>query len=84
MTLGAIDRRADYGAAGMDRHSLLWRRPGRRNAERRSFAALMRKVEARRRKLGMSKRELAAKLGTTDVQLLVPLPADLFHLKVSP
>jgi DNA-binding transcriptional regulator YiaG len=46
-------------------HSLLWRAPGRRDQERKRFAALMRRVEARRRKLGLSKAELAAELGTT-------------------
>jgi DNA-binding transcriptional regulator YiaG len=40
--------------------------PGRRDQERNWFAALMRKVEALRLRLGMSKIELAAELGTTD------------------
>jgi transcriptional regulator with XRE-family HTH domain len=47
-------------------HSYLWRAPGRRNKERERFGALMRKVEARRLRLGMTKAELAAELGTTD------------------
>jgi transcriptional regulator with XRE-family HTH domain len=46
-------------------HSYLWRKPGRRDEERKRFAALMRRVEARRLKLGLSKSELAAELGTT-------------------
>jgi ribosome-binding protein aMBF1 (putative translation factor) len=47
-------------------HSYLWRKPARRDAQRKSFSALMRRVEARRLKLGPSKAELAAELGTTD------------------
>jgi len=39
------------------------RRPGRRDEERKQFAALMRKVEAVRIRYGMTKTELAAKLG---------------------
>jgi ribosome-binding protein aMBF1 (putative translation factor) len=46
-------------------HSYLWRKPGRRDAERKQFAALMRKVEALWLRLGMSKTELAAQLETT-------------------
>jgi ribosome-binding protein aMBF1 (putative translation factor) len=46
-----------------NRHSLLWRAPGRRSAERDKFRRLMRKVEATRVRDGMSKTELAAKLG---------------------
>jgi hypothetical protein len=46
-------------------HSLLWRPPGRRDQERKRFGAIMLKVEARRLKLGMSKTELVAELGTT-------------------
>jgi DNA-binding transcriptional regulator YiaG len=44
-------------------HTYLWRKPGRRDAERKKFAALMRKVEAVRLRCGMTKRELAAELG---------------------
>jgi hypothetical protein len=44
-------------------HSYLWRRPGRRDQERKRFAALMRKVEAVRLPYGMTKTELAAELG---------------------
>ena len=44
-------------------HTYLWRKPGRRDAERKKFAALMRKVEAVRLRYGMTKRELAAELG---------------------
>jgi ribosome-binding protein aMBF1 (putative translation factor) len=46
-----------------DRHSMRWRRPGRRDEVRKQFAALMRKVEAIRVRDGMSKTELAAELG---------------------
>ena len=45
---------------------MMWRAPGRRDQEPKRFSVLMRKVEARRRKLGLSKAELAAELGTTD------------------
>jgi ribosome-binding protein aMBF1 (putative translation factor) len=44
-------------------HSYLWRRPGRRDEERKQFAALMLRVEAVRIRRGMSKTELAAELG---------------------
>ena len=44
-------------------HSYLWRRPGRRDEERKQFAALMRKVEAVRIRYGMTRTELAAELG---------------------
>ena len=40
-----------------------WRRPGRRDEERKQFAALMHKVEAVRIRNGMTKTELADKLG---------------------
>jgi DNA-binding transcriptional regulator YiaG len=40
-----------------------WRRPGRRDEERKQFSALMRKVEAVRIRYGMTKTELADKLG---------------------
>jgi DNA-binding transcriptional regulator YiaG len=46
-----------------DRHSMRWRRPGRRDEERKQFAALMRKVEAVRIRFEMTKTELAAELG---------------------
>ena len=44
-------------------HTCFWRRPGRRDEERKHFAALMRKVEADRIRYGMTKTELAAELG---------------------
>jgi DNA-binding transcriptional regulator YiaG len=44
-------------------HSYLWRRPGRRDEEKKRFAALMRRVEAVRIRYGMTKTELAAELG---------------------
>jgi ribosome-binding protein aMBF1 (putative translation factor) len=44
-------------------HSFLWRKPGRRDEERKRFAALMRRVEAVRLRYGMTKTELAAELG---------------------
>jgi DNA-binding XRE family transcriptional regulator len=40
-----------------------WRRPGRRDEERKQFAALMHKVEGVRIRNGMTKTELADKLG---------------------
>jgi ribosome-binding protein aMBF1 (putative translation factor) len=46
-------------------HTYFWRRPGRRDEERKTFAALMRKVEAVRLRSGMSKMALAAELETT-------------------
>ena len=44
-------------------HTYFWRKPGRRDEERKKFAALMRKVEAVRVREGMTKTELADKLG---------------------
>jgi DNA-binding transcriptional regulator YiaG len=44
-------------------HTYFWRKPGRRDEERKRFATLMRKVEAVRIRYGMSKAELAAELG---------------------
>jgi ribosome-binding protein aMBF1 (putative translation factor) len=46
-----------------ERAQFLWRRPGRRDEERKRFAALMRNVEAVRLRYGMTKTELAAELG---------------------
>jgi DNA-binding transcriptional regulator YiaG len=46
-------------------HSHLWRKPGRRDLERKEFAALMQKVEALRLRLRVNKTELAAELETT-------------------
>ena len=46
-------------------HTYFWRKPGRRDEERRKFTALMRKVEAMRLRYGISKTELAAELETT-------------------
>jgi len=40
-----------------------WRKPGRRDEERKRFAALMRKVEAVWLRYGMTKTELAVELG---------------------
>ena len=44
-------------------HTYFWRKPGRRDEERKKFAALMRKVEAVRVREGMTKTERAAELG---------------------
>ena len=44
-------------------HSYLWRKPGRRDEERKRFADLMRKVDAVRLRYGMTKMELPAELG---------------------
>ena len=46
-------------------HTYFWRKPGRRDEERKKFSALMRKVEAIRLHHGMTKTELAAELETT-------------------
>jgi hypothetical protein len=44
-------------------HTYFWRKPGRRDEERKKFSALMRKVEAVRLRYGMSRTALAAELG---------------------
>jgi DNA-binding transcriptional regulator YiaG len=46
-----------------NRHSMMWRAPGRRSAEREKFRRLMQKVEAIRLRYGMNKAELATELG---------------------
>jgi DNA-binding transcriptional regulator YiaG len=46
-------------------HTYFWRKPGRRDEERKKFSALMRKVEAVRLRYGMSNSALAAELETT-------------------
>lgn len=46
-------------------HTYFWGKPGRRDAERGKFAALMREVEAIRRRHGMSKTALAQELRTS-------------------
>jgi len=46
-------------------HTYFWRKLGRRDEERKNFVALMRKVEALRLRLGMSKTTLAGELETT-------------------
>ena len=46
-------------------HTYFWRKPGRRDEERKKFSALMRKVEAIRLRDGVTKTVLAAELGTT-------------------
>jgi ribosome-binding protein aMBF1 (putative translation factor) len=47
-------------------HSYLWRKPGRRDEERKRFAALMRRVEKIRVREGLTKRALAAEIGTNE------------------
>jgi hypothetical protein len=47
-------------------HSYLWRAPGRRDEERRRFAALMRRVEKIRVREGLTKRALAAEIGASE------------------
>jgi hypothetical protein len=44
--------------------SRYWRRPGRRDEERRKFTALMRKVEVVPLRHGMTKKAVAAQIGT--------------------
>ena len=46
-------------------HTYFWRKPGRRDEERKNFAALTRKVEALQLRQGISKTALAAELETT-------------------
>ena len=48
-----------------NRHSLLWRKPGRRDTERKRFARLVAQVERIRLRHGMSKTTLAGELETT-------------------
>ncbi len=50
-------------------HSYFWRRPGRRDEERRKFATLMQKVEVLRIRIGMSRIDLARELQTTPTAL---------------
>jgi ribosome-binding protein aMBF1 (putative translation factor) len=45
-------------------HSILWRRPGRRDLEREKFSRLMAKLERVRLREGMTKRELTRRLKT--------------------
>ena len=46
--------------------SRYWRRPGRRDEERKRFARLMRKLERFRLREGITKRELARRLNTSE------------------
>ena len=46
-------------------HTYCWRKPGRRDEERKKFHRLMHKVEAIRLRYGISKTALAAELETT-------------------
>ena len=46
--------------------SRYWRRPGRRDEKRERFARLMRKLERFRLREGMTKRELARRLNTSE------------------
>jgi DNA-binding transcriptional regulator YiaG len=46
-------------------HTYFWRKPGRRDEERKKLSALMRKVEAVRLRYGISKTALAGELETT-------------------
>jgi DNA-binding transcriptional regulator YiaG len=62
---GTERNRQPAGAKVSKAHSVIWRAPGRWAEERKRFAVLMRRVEARRLKLGLSKTALAAKLETT-------------------
>jgi ribosome-binding protein aMBF1 (putative translation factor) len=63
-TLLTTDSRVVKIPFGMAKgHTYFWRKPGRRDEERKQFSDLMRKVEAVRIRYGMSKAELAAELG---------------------
>ena len=46
--------------------SLYWRRPGRRDKERERFNSLMQKLERFRLREGLTKRELARRLNTSE------------------
>lgn len=46
--------------------SLYWRRPGRRDEQRARFNRLMRKLERFRLREGITKRELALRLNTSE------------------
>jgi transcriptional regulator with XRE-family HTH domain len=46
--------------------SRYWRRPGRRDEERKKFSELMRKLERFRLREGITKRELARRLNTSE------------------
>jgi hypothetical protein len=46
-------------------HTYFWRQPGRRDAERKSFARLMATLEKIRLRDGLTLRVLAAEIGTT-------------------
>ena len=48
-----------------NRHSFMWRKPGRRTPEREKFRRLMEEVEAIRLRDGMTKKAVAAEIGTT-------------------
>ena len=50
--------------------SRYWRRPGRRDEKRERFARLMRKLERFRLREGITKRELARRLNTTEDAIL--------------
>jgi hypothetical protein len=47
-------------------HTYFWRKPGRRDEERKKFSALMRKVEAVRLRYGISKTELGRRIRDYD------------------
>jgi transcriptional regulator with XRE-family HTH domain len=46
--------------------SRFWRRPGRRDEERKKFSELMQKLERFRLREGITKRELARRLNTSE------------------
>jgi DNA-binding transcriptional regulator YiaG len=49
-----------------NRHSLMWRAPGRRDEARKEFARLMARVEKVRVREGWTKQALAAELDTSE------------------
>ena len=61
--IGVVSQRPRFQMA--KGHTYFWRKPGRRDEERKRFAALMRKVEAIRLRDGITKTALAAELETT-------------------
>jgi len=64
-------------------HSYLWRKPGRRDEERKKFTALVSKVEAVRLRHGMTKKTVAAEIGTEKSALLSWLSGEAIGRKES-
>ncbi len=52
-----------------NRHSLFWRKPGRRDAERKSFARLLAEVEKIRQRDGLTQKAMAKEIGVLPMVL---------------